>query len=340
MASWGLLFDRRGHLQDEFESSFKRSWGINMVGQCRFTLPINDPKNTLQNFEFGMHLVVMNDEGLPPWSGRLETPRVWGNKTNKHYAESHAKYWQDRIGEYTIPYGLLQPAGTIIKRIIRIANMREDTLLRPGDIFTGGKKCGTVISADQYLAENVEQIIKQSGHEYEIVPVVNNNRLILYLNWQSQLGIETGVSLNDSNSRIEENSLSENGPIKSLILGTGKVNEIKNHHLAIDHASWQRYGLREMPLEVDAVEAVAVKVMTEQQLDELADPSRTFRATASNVDGLYQLLRLGNRVQFESVESGYGKRGIIGTQAAVRILGMACADEVDGAALTIAIPGE
>ena len=81
MASWAYLFDRRGHILDEFDATFRRSWGVNTVGECRFTLPVNEAKNTETNLQFGNHIVVMNDEGLPPWSGRLETPRSWGNKT-------------------------------------------------------------------------------------------------------------------------------------------------------------------------------------------------------------------------------------------------------------------
>lgn len=335
MASWGLLFDRRGYLLDEIETTFRRSWGVNMVGDCRFTLPINDPKNNLNNMQFGNHLVVMNDDGLPMWSGRLETPRTWGNKTNKHIALSHAKWWQDRLGKYTIPYGLLQPAGAIARHLVWIANLREDTLMRIGDVFSGGKRCGTTISPELLLADNIDQIIKQSGNEYQILPVINSNKLILYLYWYAQMGVITGASLNDSNCRIDENSLSENGPIKNLLVGVGKEKQIQNHHLAINHASWNQYGLREGPLEVDAVEAVAVKTITEQQLAIMAQPSRTFRATASPVDGLYKLLRPGNTMQFESAEYGYGERGIIGTQAEVRIMGMAYSDDVDGVALTI-----
>lgn len=336
MASWGLLFDRqRGHILDEFDGSFKRSWGINSIGECRFTLPINDRKNNETNFQFGNHLVVLNDDGLPPWSGRLETPRSWGNKTNKHFAVSHESFFRDRVGTYTLPYGLLQPAGVIFKQLIRIANEEEDTLIRAGDVFTGGQRCGTIISPIVPLIDNIEKILKQSGHEYEIVPVVANNRLTLYGNWYAEQGVDTGSSLNDSNCRIDENSLSENGPIYNKLIGVGKEQQIQNHHVAIDQRSRGRYGLRVAPYEVDAVEAVAVEALTEQQLRAVAYPRRAFRATASKVGGLYYLLRKGNRMQFESTEAGYGLHGVIGTQATVRIYGMAYTDDLDGVALTI-----
>lgn len=336
MASWGLLFDRkRGHILDEFDGSFKRSWGINSIGECRFTLPINNSKNNEINFQFGNHLVVMNDNGLPPWSGRLETPRAWGNKTNKHMAVSHESFFRDRVGSYSLPFGLLKPAGVIFEQLIQIANEDEDTLIRAGDIFSGGRLCGTIVSPIVTLSDNIEKIIKQSGHEYEIVPVVANNRLALYGNWYARQGTDTGASLNDSNCRIEENSLSENGPIYNKLIGVGKEQQVRNHHVATDPQSVDRYGLRVAPYEVDAVEGVAVEGLTEQQLLSVAYPRRAFRATASNAGGLYDLLRKGNKLQFESTEAGYGLHGVIGTQASVRIFGMAYTDDQDGVALTI-----
>lgn len=335
MSSWAYLFDKRGHILDEFEAVFRRSWALSMAGDCRFTLPINDPKNTLTNFQFGNHIVVLNDDGLPPWSGRLETPRSWGNKTNKHYARSHAAVWDYRIGKYTLPYGMINQAGVIARHLLEVANIREDTLIRPGKIHYGGKAVGAIISPAKKLQSFIDHIVKQSGHEWEIQPVINNNKLTLYLNWYDEIGVKTGGSLNDSNCRIDENSLQENGPIYNLILGIGKEQEVKNHHLAINEASRYKFGLYEMPYEVDAVEAVAVKALTEEQLALMSFPRRTFRATASQVGDLYKQLRVGNRVQFEAPDAGYGPRGQVGTQAEVRILGMAYTDDADGVALTI-----
>ncbi|MBI5935679.1 MAG: hypothetical protein HY867_18405 [Chloroflexi bacterium] len=335
MSSWAYLFDKRGHILDEFDGVFRRSWAMNAEGECRFTLPINDRKNTLNNFQFGNHIVVLNNDGLPPWSGRLTTPRSWGNKTNKHFARSHAAVWDYRIGKYTLPYVMINQAGVIARHLLEVANLREDTLIRPGKIHYGGHACGAIISPAKKLQAFIDHIVKQSGHEWEIAPVINNNKLILYLNWYDEIGVETGASLNDSNCRIDENSLQENGPIYNLLLGIGTEQEVRNHHLAINRASQDMFGLYEMPYEVDAVEAVAVKALTEEQLAYLSWPRRAFRATASKVNDFYKQLRIGNRAQFESAESGYGARGRVGTQAEVRILGMAYTDDADGVALTI-----
>jgi hypothetical protein len=332
VASWGLLFDRRGHLQDEFDAVFKRSWGINSVGECKFTLPVNDAKNTEANFQFGNPLLVLNNDGLPPWVGRLDTPRGWGAKTNKHSALSYESIFSDRVGTYGKPYGVINPAGLLFRKIIQVANEEDDTLIRLGDIYDGGGKSGMNISPATLLSDNIAKVLKQSGHEYDVTPVMVENRLKLYGNWYIRQGIETGGSLNDGNCRIDENSLNETGPIKNWLIGMGNNEDTLTHYVAKDELSKYRYGLRAAPLDVDSGALEGIKACTEYELRMLKKPRRT---TASNVNDTYPLLRKGNVLKFESAEAGYGVKGIIGTQADVRIIGMAYSDDVDGVALTI-----
>lgn len=335
MASWAYLFDRRGNLLDEFDGVFQKSKGINSVGECRFTLAVSNPKNIKSNLRFKNWIVVFNDNGLDNWVGRLDTPRSWGGGTNKHFAYSAEGIFSDRIGSYTIPYGILNTAGVCIKQIIKIANEDDDTLIRAGNIFTGGTRCGTFISPATLLMENIAQIVKQSGHEWEIVPQIVNNKLRLYLNWYERQGTVVDGSLNDRNCKIDEDSLSETGPIKNAILGVGNNQEIRTHFLARSRSSIEEYGLQATRIDVDAGEAAGVQALTQQQLARLAWPRNMFKATATNVDNTYQRLRLGNVLPFENSNAGYGANGMIGTQNRVRIWGMADSGTVEGVALSI-----
>lgn len=334
MASWGLVFDRRGYLLDEIDAVYKRSWGINSVGECKFTLPINDPKNNETNFQFGNLLLVLNDKGLPPWVGRLEPPRGWGAKTTKHFALSYESIFADRIGTVGKPYIVLNPPGLLFQLIIQIANEIDDTLIRLGDIHEGEGKCGMVVSPATLLSDNIAKVLKQSGHEYDVTPVFSNNRLKLYGNWYVRQGIETGESLNSGNCRIDENSLNETGPIKNMLLGLGNGQRFI-YHMANDEESIHKYGLRAKPYDAGVYALDAIKELTENELAAHKRPRRIFRATASNDNNTYLHLRKGNMLKYESAETGYGPRGRIGTQADVRIYGMAYADDMEGVALTI-----
>jgi hypothetical protein len=70
-------------------------------------------------------------------------------------------------------------------------------------------------------------------------------------------------------------------------------------------------------------------------LKRLAWPRRELKATATNVDDLYPLLRLGNIAPYENPKAGFGKGGTVGTQAYVRIMAMAYSDDEEGVELTL-----
>jgi len=336
VASWAYLFDRDGEMLDEFGGIFKRSSGVNSIGELRFTLAVNDEKNIESNLRFKNWIVILNDDGREFWAGRLDKDRGWGNGTSKHFAYSAEDMFNDRIGPYSLPYALLNTAGVIAKNVLAIANEKEDTLIRPGDIYTGGKRCGTFISPATYLSENLAQVVKQSGHEWEVVPQIVNNHLTLYLNWYERIGTEVDGGLNDRNCKVDEDSLTEiTRPLKNRMLGVGSDKEVKTNYLASNRASIDKFGLQEGRIDVNAGTKEGVEYLTRQELAWRAFPADMFKATATNIDGTYTLLRKGNVLSFENAKAGYGPKGTIGTQSAVRIMGMADGDDVEGIALSI-----
>lgn len=335
MSSWAYLFDRRGNLLDEFGGVFKKSSGISSIGELRFTLSVLDEKNIEPNLRLKNWIVILNDENKAPWVGRLDDERGWGNGTSKHFAYSAEDMFNDRVGTYGLPYGILNAAGLIVKKIVTIANEDEDTLIRPGDIYTGGDRCGTFISPATYLSENIAQIVKQSGHEWEVIPQVVNNRLKLWLNWYERMGQELDASLNDRNCKVDEDSLKEAGRIKNKIIGVGSDKQVQNHYVATNRASRDKYGLQEGRIDVNAGTKEGVEFLTKQELKARSFPAEMFKATVTNIDGIYPLIRNGNVLPFENANAGYGPRGSIGTQSPVRIMGMADSGDVEGIALNI-----
>lgn len=338
MGSKGYIFDRRhGQLLEEIDAEFECTWTISGVDDCKFSFPGADIKNTEQLFEFGNWLCVLNGEGLPPWVGRFEPTRSSGMKLFKHTALSAPNIFNQRIGTYQLPYGLRDTAGAIFRELIRIANSEEDTLIRPNEIFMGGKRCGTTISPATNLMFNLDQLIKQTGYEYSIDPTIVNNRLTLQGNWYERKGAALDRGLNENNCQMDSDPLEETGPIFNVILGLGpeSTGQVRTHHLARDQASIDRYGARATRFNSPSGEGVAVMELTEAELRRLAWPRRVFKGTASSADNTYFLLRLGNILTFDNSKIGYGPRGGLGTQAYVRLMGMSHRDGSDGATLTL-----
>jgi len=335
MSSWAYLFDRRGNLLDEIGGLFSKSSGVNSIGELRFKLSVIDEKNTEPNLLFKNWIVVLNNDGKAPWVGRLDEDQGWGNGTSKHFAYSAEDMFNDRVGSYGLPYPLLNTAGACVKKFITIANEAEDTLIRPGDVFMGGNTCGTFISPAIYLSENMAQVIKQSGYEWEIVPQIVDNRLRLWLNLYERMGQELDVSLNDRNCQVDEDSLKKTGRIKNRIIGIGSDKQVQTHFVAINRASIDKYGLQEGRVEVNAGTSEGVEFLTRQELALRSVTKDLFKATVTNIDGIYPLIRKGNSALFENSRAGYGTNGRIGTQSRVRIMGMSESDEVEGIALSI-----
>lgn len=328
MASKGYIFDwRHGHLLDEIDSEFECTWTMSAVDTCKFGYPDNPTKNTKELFEFGNWLCVLNDEGLPPWVGKLEPPRARGRNLVKHNALSAPNIFNQRIGTYQLPRGLLDTAGNIYRELLHITNAEENTLIHPGEIFMGGKVCGTIISPATNLMFNVEQLLKQSGHDYSIDPLIVDNRLTLQANWYERKGAMIDRGLNEGNCELDNDALEDTGPIYNIVLGLGPEsgNQVRTHFLAREQPSIDKYCARATRYNAPSGEAPAVEALTNAEVKRLAYPRRVFKGTASSADGLYSVLRLGNILPFDG----------LGVQAYVRLLGMSHKDGTEGTALTL-----
>ena len=336
MTSWAYVYDRSGNLLDEFDGTFRRSWGINALGQCNFALSVLDAKNTRANLEFGNYIVVNNNEGLPLWVGRMEPPRSWGASTTKHSAVTPEILFREMNGAMGWGYHLIDSPGGILRTLIGVINEEDDKLLREGDIIGGDSRVAVTIEPSMTLFEGWDSVLSLYRYEWDITPLIAENRLQLMVNLYDDQGENTNDGLNDMNCRIdEENSLTENGPIYNKIFLYSNQRPRRCFTSVQNNESIERYGERVIPVGVDTVSTDSLEVVGERMLRTMAFPRRTFKATASNIDGLYSRLRLGNLFYLESVKYGYAGQGIVGTQSEVRILGMAYNDSTDGVALTI-----
>ena len=68
------VFDQFGNPLDMLEVRAPRSWLLNDVGQCVFSLSVRDPHCTERNLRYG-NLVLVQSAGLPDWVGVIDPPR-------------------------------------------------------------------------------------------------------------------------------------------------------------------------------------------------------------------------------------------------------------------------
>src|SRR5260221_1583380 len=82
------VFDPKGHIIAELDrAATVRSWALDDVGRCDFTVSTRDPQATPQNLNYGNFVLVshkpsVNADGtlngqLPPWVGMILAPQEW-----------------------------------------------------------------------------------------------------------------------------------------------------------------------------------------------------------------------------------------------------------------------
>lgn len=325
MSSHALIFDKKGFLLDELDGTFMRSWKRNAAGTCSFAIPAGHHKTTERNFVFGNPIVVYHNGGLPPWVGRIETPRDWGRPNVTVHAVSAEAIFSERAG---IPYMLIYrsrgPAGSCYGELVRIANIEEDTLMRPGQIYYGGRDTSTLLAPHVPFDKNITQLLKRSGHDYDITPLVVDNRLTLQANWYKRLGADLDMSLNENNCEMRENTLREEGPIKNSIFAFCEDKLLFAQ--SRDEASINKFGLRMKPLSVQAEDQETVQYNADVELEKMAWPRKTFQAMPRQLESITIRLRVGNRFTYENARVGFGKDGH-GTEGRVSIEAMAFKDD-------------
>lgn len=332
MASFGMLFNRKGYLLDEIDGIFSRSWKRSGVGTCSFTFPASHHKCTEQNFEIGNYLVVYHDSGWPDWVGRLDTPRGWGRPWLTVNALSAESLFAERTGP---PYMFMQrlkgTGGVCFTDLVNIANLEEDTLMRPGEIYGGDRETATLVLPNFTLERNLNQLLKRTGHEYSVTPQVVNSRLTLLANWYKTIERDLDISLNESNCEMRADTLKEEGPIKNCIFAY--CEEKLLFYQARDLESIHKYGLRQGALSVSAEDIETVKWNADEELKRKAWPRRTFQAIPRQLPSLTPYLRVGYRPLYENAIVGFGKTGR-GTNVRVTIDGLAAKDD-EGSGLVL-----
>ena len=337
MSSYALLFDRSGKLLDEINGTFSRSWKLSASDQCKFAFPVSSPKCTRRNFEAGNY----NEDGLTAWGGRMDMPRGWQSGEIKITAYSGEDQFAQRAGvPFVYPYVVKATAGVIFQELVRVANLEEDTLLRPGEIYMGGATTALEISPATLLSIGITRLLKRTGMDYSVEPVVLGNQLTFQANWYERRGSLVGAGFNDRNSELVEDGLEEQGPIINRVFAysDGESNGERKYYLAEDKESRAQFGLHHKPLPVstdgEGAEAV-VKWAAEAEVKRLAWPRKVYKGTAKRTDNFFSTLDIGNIYPYENAEAGFGDGEEIGTETHVRLKGMAYTDGDDNASVVL-----
>jgi hypothetical protein len=190
-------------------------------------------------------------------------------------------------------------------------------LIRSGGVFTtaalGGKASDHIMRlVDKYLAD------------WSVTPVLNNNRLLLKANlYGGPRGENTGLVLNNVNSKNVEPAMTEDGAIYNHVFYYSEPGEGGGRKFgdARDDASVGKYDLRMIAEQGVGAYEEGLEFAARMKLADTKEPYIMVAPSALDIGETWRQLRLGNIIYWEDDFAGFNG-ATVGSNSTVRIVGM------------------
>lgn len=333
MAPSTIRFFRRDCVYlDTVEADVTRSWLLSRLGECSFIIPWVDPKLNQALVEFG-NIIYITNPFTKPWVGICETDREWpfeGPRIKGLTAEILLSYRNNL--EVDTVNNLLKAsekitgsAGELVKEIVLRANADEDTMLRPGNIWTGGQSREETLISDYYT--HVSSIAGRSGCDFDVTATLPSTSLLsLAFNFYEKKGQDKSgfITLEEGvNMQRQDATMIEQGPIANSIIGIGSAANPVDRLAALHEnaLSRRRFGLRQKAItypDVTQIDTLAQNVRTQVGLD--AFPSKNPRISITD-PSLFKRIDEGDIVRLVTHTFGFGRNGKVGIDVPAQILG-------------------
>lgn len=317
------IFNRRGDLEAEFIAAVSRSWIIGKRTTASFSIPVYETYCTEDVLEFGNWVLVESDE-LPDWAGTIVS-REWGARVITIGAYSPEHLISQRIGPTEKRFK--GSAGELFVKLLEYVNIREDTLLKPGEIYKSGTRQETLTPTR--LSDDLKRIYERSREEYQWRPVVNaNGKLTVYGDWVLALGTESEFTLHEGtgggNIEATNRVLMEDVPQANYLhgYGNGITWASRPQKVLEDTDSISRYGLIQQSEAFRGASTLdGVEKNVRGRLLVKAKPARVYNVNALDVGDTFTFMQLGNVMNLKMQNIGFNG-STLGTIARVRIIGM------------------
>lgn len=198
------VYDRTGAMLDRLKATFQFTEALNEFGQAEFTLAVSDAKCTERNLNPGNY-VLYEHVRLGQWAGVIapNNGQGWNSDdtiTTRCFSAEYQFHRRRAPLNDVDAGGLLGfihgTEGEIIERLIGYANLKEDALLRNGNIWKGG---GTRMVQLRYamLNEPIAHILNRSGLQFWVTPYFEKKFLRFAVHLQPTRGSDSGFVLRE-----------------------------------------------------------------------------------------------------------------------------------------------
>jgi hypothetical protein len=313
-----------------------RSWILNDVGRCEFSMSLLDPKTTESILQYGnlvhvVHIPTVNTENdvvisvngqLPDWTGVILPPRVWNSTVLNCAAYSAEALLTFR----PMPFETISGTPAVMfKRILELANQAPSSVtILPGRIEDISKTFTDDLRNSAY--EHIVSLIKKAGMTWSVTGEINKfGNLELYGNLTVSTGIDTNMDLNDLNSELRSPIMTEQGTPYNAIVGYSFAHTQRGRYsaLAINQSSLADYGFFGKNMTFMGLhDPSSVDWAAQQQADTFGRPPRLMSRTALDFQNTFDHLDRGNYVNIVENGAGFAPGGGFGFSGKGRILAM------------------
>lgn len=325
-----VIYDQFGKPLVDINIHAPRSWLLDDVGQCVFTLSSKDPKCTEKNLRFG-NMLYIQSTGLPDWVGIIDPPRGrnYGSITVTAYTAEYLFKLRNTIRAFQT--GSVS-AGAIFTRLLQNANNSGGTQVSKGSVYTGGPVVNTTIQLSSVYSE-LKRVAAINGNNWEIAAQLSsNNNLTLQANYFQRLGsIRNDYMIRDDDvEMIDVTGIDEQGPFYNIVDGYGNAASLDSRVYATvqNFESINLYGPHRTGLRVEANTDAVVRSRATTYLNSNLIPPKIINISVINRNNLWAKINLGDTVTVQLTYGAfYNNTNNINMRA--RITGMAV-DEMTG----------
>jgi hypothetical protein len=324
-------------------ASTTRSWLLDAVGQCQFTLAsFTDPNCNRKTLQYGNlvlveHIPTKDEFGnfrgqLPPWVGVILPPQQWDYGTLTITVQSAEALLLARPMPFTPVTG---HAGQIYQKILEYGNDFGGVLIEPGEVFTGG----ATDKRDLRLTalEEASALASDFSNDFDVTPVVTSGprTLDLFGNWYYQKGVViSGAFTEGAGGNMRLPKLTEQGTLYNVVNGYNSSGSTSKRITSTrkDRESIGDYAALGTNQTFNATTQSGIDQATASFLSAHSRPEITLELTALDVGNTFAGLAVGN-VWNVSLKSVGFTGGNIGFDGAVRLLGVEYDDAMNEARL-------
>jgi hypothetical protein len=333
MASRLLIFDHFAKPLAEINApTTPRSWILDDIGRAEFSISTSDAKCTEANFQYGnlvhiVHVPTKDENGttngqLPPWTGIILPPRTWD------YGVLHAvAYSAEALLSFRpMPHVSLNGSPAVIfKEVITYAQQAASNIpIQLGTVDDANVTLGAELRLSAF--EHIRSLSRSANMNFDVTGELDKyGNLILYANLYKKKGVDTALTLTNTNSELSSPMLTEQGTPTNQVFGYAQASTSANRWKAVGthDAALGDYG----PLQANIVfmgqkEQSSVGAAAQAYADANGRPIKIVKRNALDEGDAFSFLNTGNRVGVKELSAGFAPGGGFGFDAQVKILSM------------------